>query len=246
MCTVTFIPLNDRIILSSSRDEKVMRKPALKPYKYSFNDVSLIYPKDGEAGGTWIAMKDNSDAAVLLNGAFIKHISLPPYAISRGIVFLAIVQSANPLEYFNTTSLFNIEPFTIVLWQNEQLYECRWDGLKKHWQAMNPCKPHIWSSATLYSEDVIIKRELWFAKWVNKTPIPDVDDVLSLHRFGGTGDKRNDFCMSRDNHMLTVSITAMELSKGAGCMTYLDLKENKSHRSILEFNTSLSYASPVC
>jgi len=241
MCTVTFIPLKDSVIISSGRDERISRKPALKPCKHWLGDGFVIYPKDSEAGGTWIAMKSNGDAAVLLNGAFVKHTSQPPYAASRGMIFLELFQNVNPLAHFESIDLFNIEPFTMILWYDKQLYECRWDGLRKHQQLMNKARPHIWSSVTLYSEDVIIKRELYFTKWISRLHHPSIESVLDFHRFGSIGDKHNDFCMNRNNQMLTVSITAIEIKDKSGCMTYWDAKENDSFHSTAAF-----IHSPLC
>ena len=70
MCTVTFIPGKDRYFITSNRDEKMLRKPAIAPQPYVINGNTLVYPRDADAGGTWIAMNENGNAAVLLNGAF--------------------------------------------------------------------------------------------------------------------------------------------------------------------------------
>src|SRR5437763_13365204 len=132
MCTVTFIPSAGKIYITSNRDEKLLRKQALPPRFYFHNDVQLIYPRDEDAGGTWIAVNNNGNVAVLLNGAFIKHASKPPYRKSRGLILLDIVKSNTALKYFFSTDLTNIEPFTIVLFEKNNLHECSWDGNKKY------------------------------------------------------------------------------------------------------------------
>ncbi|MGL1516781.1 NRDE family protein, partial [Vibrio parahaemolyticus] len=48
------------------------------------------FPKDPDGGGTWIALKENGDVAILLNGAFENHIPAYPYRRSRGLIFLDI------------------------------------------------------------------------------------------------------------------------------------------------------------
>src|SRR2546423_11704653 len=132
MCTVTFIPTADKIYLTSNRDEKSLRKQALPPRFYFHNDEQLIYPKDEDAGGTWIAANRNGNAAVLLNGAFVKHIPAPLYRKSRGLVFLDVIKSRMPLKYFLNIDLLDIEQFTLVLFENNNLNECRWNGSKKY------------------------------------------------------------------------------------------------------------------
>src|SRR5690349_5416050 len=146
MCTVTFIPLKDTIILTSNRDEKYSRKQALPPQQFEHNGGGIIYPKDADAGGTWIAMNEDGNAAVLLNGAFVKHVPMPPYNKSRGQVLLELIQTDRPARSFMRADLFNIEPFTLVIVDNQCLYECRWDGSKKYCNQLPVYRPHVWSS----------------------------------------------------------------------------------------------------
>src|SRR3954465_10304679 len=96
MCTVTFIPVKDKVYITSNRDEKVVRKQALQPAEYYRKGAKLLFPKDPDAGGTWIALHENGNAVVLLNGAFEKHKPNPPYLRSRGIVMLDIIAEARP------------------------------------------------------------------------------------------------------------------------------------------------------
>ena len=238
MCTVTFIPAKDRCYITSNRDEKAGRKQALPPVSYHHGDVSLIYPKDADAGGTWIAMRSNGNAAVLLNGAFVKHIPNPPYNKSRGVIFLEILAGITPVRKFLQIDLLNIEPFTLIIFDDTSLYECRWDGSKKYYKQLNKSSHHIWSSATLYNEAIVNKREQWFAKWLNKNPNPAMQDILHFHQFAGEGDKQNDLRMNRNNNMLTVSVTGIELNDEKATMHYIDLKDNIEYRQQIEFTSS--------
>lgn len=238
MCTVTFIPAKDRYYITSNRDEKAGRKQALPPGIYRQEDIGLIYPKDADAGGTWIATANNGNTAVLLNGAFVKHEPNPPYAKSRGIIFLEILMGNVPTEKFLQTDLFNIEPFTIIVFDNHNLYECRWDGIKKHLKQLSINVYHIWSSATLYNEDITKKREQWFIKWLNKNPNPSQQDILHFHQFAGEGDTENDLRMNRNNDMLTVSVTGIELNNEKAIMSYIDIKDNSIHTQQMKFIAS--------
>ncbi len=73
MCTVSFVSSNDKIIITSNRDEKVIRPSAIEPKNYSINNKDIIFPKDPKAGGTWYAIDENGTVLVLLNGASEKH-----------------------------------------------------------------------------------------------------------------------------------------------------------------------------
>ncbi len=226
MCTVTFIPVGDKYFITSNRDEKSIRGQAVPPMVYMENGNKIIYPKDANAGGTWMALHDNGTAAVLLNGAFEKHEPQPPYRKSRGIVFLEIISANNPVRYFMHMDLEAIEPFTMII-MDSCLYECRWNGSTKYCRQLRKHRHHIWSSATLYDEDVVKKREYWFASFLNKNPRPTQDDIIKFHQFGGNGDIQNDLIMNRNNELYTVSITSIVLDDHKSQMKYLDLKDNK-------------------
>lgn len=238
MCTVTFVPVKDRCFITSSRDEKATRPRAIAPVIYEGYQATLLYPKDAAANGTWIAMNQNGNAAVLLNGAFVKHEPEYPYRKSRGLVLLDIVAAAEPVDWFAEMNLYKIEPFTIVIFHEGQLFECRWDGTKKYYLQLQETKPHIWSSATLYPDDVIAKRREWFDQWLADKSEPAVEDIFSFHQFAGEGDKENDVLMNRDGQMLTVSITGIEMNAEKGAMHYLDLQEGKTVSKELSFAAS--------
>lgn len=238
MCTVTFIPANDKYFISSNRDEKYNRMKAIAPAVYEINNKKLIFPKDANAGGSWIALHENGNAAVLLNGAFKKHIPMPPYRKSRGEILLNIIADKRPVSYFHQSDLSRIEPFTLVLCDKNNLYECRWDGEKKHYQKLKKHRPYIWSSVTLYEKSVVKKRERWFAAFLNRNPHPTQKDILEFHQFTGDGDHYNDLLMDREGAFSTVSITSMLLTADRGSMKYLDLKDNSLREKKIEFESS--------
>lgn len=238
MCTVTYIPTNDKYFISSNRDEKSSRSPAIAPAVYEINQKKLIFPKDGDAGGSWIALHENGNAAVLLNGAFEKHISVPPYRKSRGKIFLNIIAEERPVRYFHQLGLDQIEPFTLVLLEKDNLYECRWDGNDKHYQQLKKHRPYIWSSSTLYEKAIVEKREQWFAAFLSRNPHPTQKDILEFHQFTGDGDAQNDLLMEREGVYSTVSITSMLLTGDRGSMKYLDLTYNRLAERKIEFESS--------
>ncbi len=231
MCTVSFIPIDDQVFITSNRDEKVSRKKAISPFLIKYKEHHFLFPKDADAGGTWITAKENGDAAVLLNGAFENHVHQPPYRKSRGIILLDIMAAEHPSIEFADINLDRIEPFTIVLKENSFLFELRWDG-KKHFIKQLPADhPKIWSSATLYDPAVVKQREKWFNDFINNNPKPSEEDIFNFHQFTGGGDLRNDLLMYRDGAHSTVSITSITLANEETNMTYLDLANNKVYKS---------------
>jgi len=166
MCTVTFIPSGNKIFLTSNRDERLRRKQALPPRFYIHNDVQLLYPRDEDAGGSWIAVNENGNTAVLLNGAFNKHAPFSAYRKSRGLILLDIIRANLPATYFSKIDLSGIEPFTVIIVEAGNLFECRWNGIRKFCKRLEITHAYIWSSATLYDNEVKRKREQWFSDWL--------------------------------------------------------------------------------
>jgi uncharacterized protein with NRDE domain len=242
MCTVTFIPVRDKFFITSNRDEKNSRKQAIPPAVYEFDSGKIIFPKDGDAGGTWVALHENGNAGVLLNGAFEKHIPQPPYRLSRGQIFLHVIASESPVRRFDRLDLDRIEPFTLILIDKGDLYECRWDGNRKYCAQLRSYRHHIWSSATLYESEAIKKREQWFASFLNKNPNPTQEDILHFHHFAGDGDKTNDLQMERNGKYSTVSITSILLTADRGSVKYIDRKQDKTYERKIEFTNDHEFA----
>ena len=233
MCTVTFLPLAKQVFLTSNRDESKERSTAIYPEVYQLSSGRILFPKDADAGGTWIALHENGNAIVFLNGAITKHEHLPPYRKSRGLILLELIDSELPFETFQKLDLDNIEPFTAIVWENRRLFECRWDGVEKHVACPDPSRPHIWSSVTLYNPEIIAKREGWFKEWLQKIPFPTQEDIIRFHQFTGDGDSRNDLRMNRNGETFTVSITSLKLENLRSVIQYLDLKNDR--KSVAEF-----------
>ena len=242
MCTVTFVPVKDKFFITSNRDEKNSRGRALPPMLYNVNGANLVFPKDANAGGSWIAINENGNTAVLLNGGFVKHEPVYPYKKSRGLVFLDIIAADEPVDYFSNADLDNIEPFTLVLLVNNRLFECRWDGSKKYQKELYNRFPYIWSSATLYDEATVQKREQWFASFLGKNFAPTQEDILHFHQFTGDGDTHNDLKMDRNGLMSTVSVTSIAVDTASALMKYADLKDNKAFQQQIHFTSSMQEA----
>ncbi|MBL7696653.1 MAG: NRDE family protein [Chitinophagaceae bacterium] len=239
MCTVTYLPSKEHLVITSNRDEKNWRTDAIAPSLYKSPSGKLMYPKDGDAGGTWIAAHENGNVVVFLNGAFVAHTPSPPYRKSRGLILLDLIHEYSPFRSFQSTSLQNIEPFTAMIRDNSQLYECRWDGKQKHIDEKDAAAPHIWSSATLYDKQTIAKRKKWFDDWLEENSDPSQENILHFHQFTGDGDSYNDLRMNRGK-VFTVSITSIEINSSGLNMDYLDLKNEKRYAAQLLFDSSIA------
>lgn len=229
MCTLTYIPNANNVIITSNRDEHFTRGDSIFPVSTKRNGVTLYFPQDPQAGGSWIAADENKRVTVLLNGAFKKHKHQPPYRMSRGIVLLDSFEFTDLLHFSHEYPLENIEPFTMVQFQisENKVSEMRWDGQKAHYQNMNPITPHIWSSTSLYSTEVRWERRHWFSEWIQNGSLTP-ESMLEFHRFGGQGNERNGITMHRSNGVRTVSITQLHGDLKSLDFTHYNLMQNQT------------------
>jgi transport and Golgi organization protein 2 len=233
MCTVSFVNANGRIIITSNRDEQVLR-PAIPPGSYLINNYKLVFPKDPKAGGTWYAVDDNANVLVLLNGAAEKHKHLPPYSRSRGLIVLDILGSDSATESWDNISLDNVEPFTLVLFYHQELYQLRWNGVEKSKVSLDKNKNHIWSSSTLYPKEIRETRAEWFYKFLDTKPGITAAEMLHFHRYTETDNSENGLVINRDDKLKTLSITQAVIEGSTLALTYADLiNENQSANSFL-------------
>ncbi|QHT71786.1 NRDE family protein [Rhodocytophaga rosea] len=228
MCTVTFIPEGKQgFILTSNRDEKLTRPLSEPPRRYHLDSGIVVFPKDPQANGTWIAMGSRKISLCLLNGAFSNHVSRPPYRRSRGLVLLDFFDYTSATGFISTYDFEGIEPFTLLVLQTQEklsLVEIRWDGTHIHLMPKDAAKPQIWSSATLYAPSVCVQRELWFTRFLAMQDQQAEADIMHFHRFAGIDDSHNALCMQRGNEIQTVSITSIRANDaGEQVMTYHDL-----------------------
>ncbi|MCC7467019.1 MAG: NRDE family protein [Saprospiraceae bacterium] len=245
MCTVTYLPRPRGFVLTHNRDEAPSRSPQSIVRERTPGGQTLLFPRDTQAGGTWIASSRNGKTACLLNGAFILHRRQLPYRKSRGLILLDFFDWESSDAFFADYDLHNIEPFTFLAFERtggnhttpDRILEFRWDGEQRHLKHLDPCQPHFWCSATLYPAEMQRKREAVFQHWLgrlttNEHKLPSA--VLNLHQTGGVGDIENDFVMNRAGRVQTVSITQISVHEKNLRMKYLDLLgKNQSERRLI-------------
>ncbi len=217
-------------ILTSNRDEWSGRKPALAPRRHQINGKYVFYPKDPEAGGTWIATCEYFHTLCLLNGAFEPHARVLPYRMSRGKMLLDFYRYDGLEDFVSNYDFNGIEPFTLIVvngLRGLKLDELRWDGSVLHQNSKSVDEPHIWSSATLYTKKVIAQRQNWFGDWLEGNNDFSQEKILDFHRFTGKGDEQNGLVMQRDNGVLTQSITSVLKNQDNYKMSYMDLLQDK-------------------
>lgn len=225
MCTVSFVHSNGKIIITSNRDEQVLR-PALDPEMYTIGDKKVYFPKDPKAGGTWFAVDENANVIVLLNGASEKHQWKPPYRKSRGLIVLDLIGSVSPFLQWKTIDLDKIEPFTLVLYEQKQLHQLRWNGFEKESVSLNPEQHYIWSSSTLYPENIRKMRAKWFEKFMEKPGIDEIE-LFNFHRYTKDENSENGLVINRNGILKTLSITQAVIGNNNVNLLHHDLLNDK-------------------
>jgi hypothetical protein len=227
MCTVSFVNSNGKYIITSNRDEKVAREKAIEPKIHLVNDKKIFFPKDQKAGGTWYAIDDKAHIVVLLNGAKEKHELKSSYRKSRGLIVLDLISSESVILSWQEINLDNIEPFTLVVFENQKLYQLQWNELKKEITELDTTKNHIWSSSTLYPLAIREQRKQWFYDFLeSKNSISELD-MLHFHKNTEDNNKENGLVINRNNLLKTLSITQTVIEKNKVLLTHYDLIENQ-------------------
>ena len=244
MCTVTYIPQpGGHFILTSNRDENAARSPRHLDCE-RVGEASLIFPRDTAAGGTWIAASDTNRVACLLNGAFVKHKHQPPYKRSRGLMVLDFFRFATAGDFFEKYDFHGMEPFTLIIVDDGQPYELRWDEQRTHVQQLDPQGYYLWSSATLYPGKVGEMRQQWFRDWLDERQDFSLEATQHFHRTGGEGDTWNGFIMNREGRVQTVSVTNIVKNAEGISLIYNDLLRNNILVGSLTVGSGQSVGSP--
>jgi uncharacterized protein with NRDE domain len=231
MCTVSFVSQNGRTIITSNRDEKTVRAAAIEPKNYVVNNKNIIFPKDKKAGGTWFAVAESGTILVLLNGAaethFDENYSQKIYRKSRGLIVLEIISNDSAIDFWHEIDLQNIEPFTLILFENNQLFQLRWNEIEKENVKLDTKKQHIWSSSTLYLPEIRAERQAWFYEFLeDKNEITNTQ-LLGFHKNKETKNQENGLIINRNNTTKTLSITQAIVEKNKVIILHHDLIANE-------------------
>lgn len=237
MCTISLIPHPDSItgfVLTSNRDEALSRK-TMPPQTEIYKNRRLHFPKDKEAGGTWIGISDHMRCVCLMNGAEEPHVRKPDYRKSRGLVVKDFLAGKKLKSLFNEYDLDNIEPFTMIIvdWYNGLGFnELIWNGESRKLHRL-PLKEHIWSSSPLYSQAMKDLRKKWFRQ-LKETRGFSPESLLDFHHNAGEGNKESDLIIDR-GFLKTQSITQVHNSKNGIRFWYKNLVNNEVTEEVIQF-----------
>jgi len=180
MCTVTFVPTKEGFVFTSNRDED-QRRAAHNIVEDQRGDRTVFFPQDEGASGTWFAYSSVDQFACILNGAFTPHQRKAFYPMSRGIMALAYFDYTTIDEFINAFNFDGMEPFTLLLYNKGDFRELKWDEVELHLRKLSPQEVHLWSSATLYTQEWWIDRSVNFKEFVARQH-PDQVGIMEYHK----------------------------------------------------------------
>jgi Transport and Golgi organisation 2 len=248
MCTVLFIPKDNSVYFASLRDENPLRPKAIEPRKDISHTIQFLAPRDAFAGGTWIGVNEFNNVIILLNGGFENHIKQCNYKKSRGLIVVELLQSELPVIDWNLMDLTDIEPFTLVIWSDNNLFQLVWDGQNKHKNLIDSTVPHIWSSSTLYNQSAKENRRQLFINWAATDPV--ISQISLLNFFKSFVNNENGFIMNRTATLRTLSYSFLEIQNNdKAIFNYFDFSNLQNTYSTFKiqntFNSIIENSKPI-
>jgi hypothetical protein len=227
MCTVSWLASNAGYELFFNRDELRRRRRAAPPERWRGPGGSWIAPRDGDAGGSWIAVNEHGVTVALLNRyedeetAVAEPATSPPRPISRGHLVIALADAATraqALERLAAKDLQRYRPFTLlVLEPGSPPVAVSWDGRRA--TAPTEVTPPLASSG-FDPRGIGERRRRQWAEAFAEAP-PGRDDLLAFHR--GHRPERGPYspCMHRGDAR-TVSLTGVRVTPSEVSVVYAD------------------------
>lgn len=236
MCTVSFVPVKDGCVFTFNRDEQPQRQTPEYIVHQMLNGKNIYYAKDVKAGGSWFAVDSKGNIAMLFNGAFAKHTKRTLYKKSRGLFLLELIATAEMLLCFKQLDLSGIEPFSILLFENKTLYRLTWDGFTKHITPLEMDRPHIFSSATLYEENMQQQRKIWLNNFLGEQENVNEETMYNFHSTYNTADKQNGLLIYREGSCSTLSISQAIFKNKKLQVKHYDIKTCNLYQKSLLIN----------
>jgi hypothetical protein len=201
---VTWLDSDDGYQIFFNRDERKERKPALPPEILQCGDTRFIAPRDGDFGGTWIAVNDHGLCVCLVNGfaaagrsaqeerrEYTTRGRLPMITIGRATV-------SGAASTLHSLDLACFRPFVLVVFATGGAgLVARWSGASLEVDDGRPAEQPLVSSS-FYTNEVRRNRTAVFRALAGSHTGPDPTSMhLAFHRSHDPTAGPNSPCMHR-------------------------------------------------
>ncbi len=198
MCTVSILPTDTGFEVLHSRDELRSRSAEIEPsWRALPNGLSASWPTDPDAGGTWVAVREDGFFLGLLNLNLSESQlaelapNTPNATRSRGLVIPALIESttlAVAIESLKAMDLLGMKPFRLILAAIEdgqsRYSVARFDGVQLTIVTeLGAIKvPECWASSGL--GDALVQCRLpVFEQMVVDDPTPENQRAFHWHQW---------------------------------------------------------------
>ncbi len=220
MCTVSWLHAAGGFELFSNRDERIGRAPERPPELDVEAGVQFLSPRDGEAGGTWVAVNEFGVALTLLNGYRSEAGSAANF-VSRGALVTGLA-SAGSLDELaarvEAAELTRYRSFVLlVLAANQPAWIADWDGAELRVDRDGEARRPLVSSSFEAGRAVETRRARFEALRAERGAV-DAELLAEFHRSHADGPGPFSVCMHRDDAAtrsftrVTVTAERVELS----------------------------------
>jgi len=243
MCTVIWSDLPDGLHIFCNRDEQRAREAATPPALGERDGITYLAPRDGRAGGSWIAANEHGLAVCLLNHYPRPSPPAPELRVSRGELVLSLMACAD-LEaaraLVKADALTPYRPCIVLLFFRPTgatvaaLPErFAWDGSGVEHRVLERMRPQ--TSSSFMTEAVIDSRLALFDRlpvrsesdYASEPTSPLPEDLIAYHRSHHPTKGAYSVCMHRpDAH--TVSFTRLLIGSDQVTMDYTPISPCKS------------------
>ena len=198
MCTLSIIRLSDQLVITMNRDEARSRhESGLKEQKKA--GVELLYPIDGQAGGTWFGVNNQGVVLALLNRYQDPQSSCAP---TRGnIIAQALAYGKFELvkKHLSEQGYQHYNPFDLLLISLEECLHFRWNG-----QQLVICNvsenAQLFSSSAVNTQSVLAKRQLFFKEEISQiVELSAINILQQIHLQHDLNSQANSVLMDRSD-----------------------------------------------
>jgi hypothetical protein len=221
MCTATWLTRPGAFHLFFNRDELRTRERATPPQAAESGGIRFLAPRDGRAGGTWLAAAEHGLALALLNRSDGR---VPPEAASRGRLIPRLIAAGDPGELaarLGREDLAALPPFRLAaFWFAPRAATlATWDGDRL------ACEPladsGLLASSGLGDRLATEHRARLWGELHADGRAPDPARLREFHRAHGGGPSAWSVCMHRDEAE-TASSAEIRIDDAEVSLRYVD------------------------
>jgi hypothetical protein len=237
MCSVSWSRSRGSLIVVMNRDERRDRAPARPPRRWPGNPdgCGFTAPIDGEAGGTWIAVRDSGLVLALLNHQRTAPVrradrkaadgsgvmaARPRTSRGRLVTALAVEEGIPDSARLRAAGLAAFAPFRLfVAGPSTPPRAFTWNGVALTARRLDPRRGFL-TSSSWNARAVVAARQARFRQFARDHRQPTRGDLLAFH--ARTDDPRGTpwaICMAREDAR-TVSTTVVEAGPAGVSMRY--------------------------